>query len=66
MVEITGAHHVRLTVTDIARSREERERLQGRVTDLERRVQVRSRISAAGAEPGQGDSAGRLRKRKAP
>lgn len=52
---------LRVVEGDIARSREERERLQSRLTDLERRVQVRSRISAAGAEPGQGDSAGRLR-----
>lgn len=46
---------------DLAESRDERERLQGRLADLERRVGVRSRMTAAGSEPGRGDSAGRLR-----
>jgi hypothetical protein len=45
---------------DFARSREEREVLRARTADLERRVQVRSRITAA-PEPSRGDSAGRLR-----
>ena len=46
---------------DFARAREERERLRARTADLERRVHVRARITGAGPEPGQGDSAGRLR-----
>ena len=46
---------------DLARSRDERERLRARIAGLERRVQMRARITAAGPEPGQGDSAGRLR-----
>ena len=45
---------------DLAQSRDERERQQGRLDDLERLVKVRSRIT--GSEPGRGDSAGRLRK----
>lgn len=46
---------------DLARSADERERVHARLADLERRVQLRARITAAGPEPGQGDSAGRLR-----
>jgi hypothetical protein len=46
---------------DFARSREERERLRARMAELERRVQVRARITGAGLEPGRGDSTGRLR-----
>jgi len=46
---------------DFARSRDEREVLRARIADLERRVQVRARITAAGPQPGRGDSAGRLR-----
>ena len=45
---------------DFARSRNERELLRARTADLERRVQVRARITAA-REPGRGDSTGRLR-----
>jgi hypothetical protein len=50
-----------LVQDDFARSRDERERLRARMADLERRVQVRARITAAGPEPGRGDSASRLR-----
>ena len=46
---------------ECARSLDERERLRARTADLERRVQVRARITAAAPEPGRGDSTGRLR-----
>lgn len=54
-------HELAVVQDDFARSREERDRLRARLADLERRVQVRARITAAGPEPGRGDSAGRLR-----
>lgn len=45
-----------------ARASEERERIRRRLADLERRVQVRARVIDARAEPGRGESAGRLRR----
>jgi hypothetical protein len=56
-----GRRDLAVIQDDFARSRDERERLRARLADLERRVQVRARITAAGLEPGRGDSAGRLR-----
>jgi hypothetical protein len=54
-------HDLAVIQDDFARSRDERERLRARMAELERRVQVRARITGAGLEPGRGDSTGRLR-----
>ena len=45
-----------------ARAREERQRLRLRVVELEGRIQIRARVSAAPPDPGRGDSAGQLRR----